>query len=1062
MKNLTQLKADVINLALPIGFAMISEMPELNILFANERFTSMLGFADLDDFLARYHRSGWSYIFPEDVQRLKAAASARTGHFDPYEISYRAVKKDGSLIWVNQNSQHILDETGTEIIFAYYTDITAQKKMEADMRAGVEQYEMLVNSVPGGVGMYHLDELFTPIFVSDGVYDFCNMTRQEYAQATRRSTLDIFHPDDRAGLLDAIATARAENRKFEYAHRVLQKDGSYHWMRVCGKVTSGQDGTPVLYTVFTDLHEQVQTERALRESEARYAAAIKSANINIWEYDYAADTMTIFSTSPKIHPDELTVRNYKQDVVDAGHISEESAPVLFDTLKKLENGAPEASAELWVRNAWGDPFWCERIIYTNAFDEAGKPVKAYCVGRDITREKEAEKRYRDELSYREAMQKATMASINVNLTQNTILDCKSIFPKLVARMKAAQTVQDYFDQVRSELATEEMQQKYAAIFQRDALLRQFSDGKTTLSVELTRKIDGRRYWTILTVHMMKKEDGDVVAFLYSTDITGERTLQQVMNAIAKTDYDFLVVADVPRNTSVRYTQKNIGDTSISESDHFVEESRDYVRRFVCPEEVERVLKEIETKVVLAQLDAHASYHVFYAMPNPEGGVLKKQLRFSYIDRELKSMLMTRVDITSAVEEQEKKNQALTTAVQMAEHANAAKSEFLSRISHELRTPMNAIMGMNQLISQRLDDPAFIRDCVEKSQYSSQYLLQLLGDILDMSKIEAGKITLKTEAIACQPFLDSISTIVGNQAAAKGVRYRVTKFEGCKYSYLGDGVRLEQILINILTNAIKFTPPGGTVCLDIGQVGGDETTARICFTISDTGIGISPDFLPNLFKPFAQEHSGTRSGYGGSGLGLAISKNLAELMQGDILVESTPGVGTTFRVELPFGIPENCREAGGEIAAAEHPDCYDFSGKNILLVEDHPLNVMVAKKLLEFKNAGVEVAENGQIGLDKFSAAPGRYDAVLMDIRMPVMDGLECAAAIRRLDDPWARAVPIIAMSANAFEEDVAKSKSAGMNTHLAKPIEGALLYETLQKLLESGAVHGNRQNNRKP
>ncbi|MEG2119356.1 MAG: ATP-binding protein, partial [Pseudoflavonifractor sp.] len=842
---------------------------------------------------AANHGSAWGFVSPADAERLAPYAATRMGSSEAYEITYRAIKKDGSLIWVNQNARHTLDENGQELVFAYCTDVSAQKEMEETIRAGVEKYETLVHSVPGGVGMYHLDETFTPIFMSDGAYGFCNMTKEEYAQATRNSTLDVFHPDDRQGFLDTVTAAQAENRKFEYAHRVLQRDGSYRWMRVSGKILTGQDGKPVLYTVFTDMHEQVQAERALRESEARYAAAIKSANINIWEYDYAADTMTIFSTSPKIHPDDLTVRNYKQDVIAAGHISEESAQVLFDTLEKLENGAPEATADLWVRNAWGDDFWCERILYTNAFDETGKPIKAYCVGRDITREKEAEKRYYDERSYREAMQRATMASINMNLTQNTILDYKSNFAEVTAHMGAAATAQAYFDEVYSELTTPEMQECYAATFSRDALLRQFANGKTTASAEFTRRIEGRIYWVTVTANMMKKDNGDVVAFLYSADITGERTLQQVLNGIAKTDYDFLVVADLARNTSVRYTQKNIGDPCISESTHFVEESQDYVRRYVCPEDVERVLREIELETVLAQLDIHPSYNVFYTIPNPDGGTFKKQLRFSYIDRSMKSMLMTRVDITAAVEEQEKKNQALTAAVQMAEHANAAKSEFLSRISHELRTPMNAIMGMGQLIAQRLDDPAFISDCVEKSQYSSQYLLQLLNDILDMSKVETGKVALKTEAIACQPLLDSICTIIEAQAKAKGVHYIVSKFEGCKYSYLGDSVRLQQILINILTNAVKFTAPGGSVYLDITQIGGDEKAVRICFTIRDTGIGISKEFLPNIFMPFAQEHSGTRSGYGGSGLGLAISKNLAELMGGDIFVESTPGVGTTF-------------------------------------------------------------------------------------------------------------------------------------------------------------------------
>ncbi|MEG2842304.1 MAG: ATP-binding protein, partial [Ruthenibacterium sp.] len=970
-------------------------------------------------------------------------------------IAYRIIKEDGDLIWVNQCSQHMLGDNDEELVYAYYTDITAQKKLEATIRAQANKYETLVNSIPGGVGMYQLNDTFTPIFISDGVYGFCNMTREEYAQATRRSTLDVFHPDDRQGLIDAIAAARSENRKFEYAHRVLQKDGSYHWMRVSGKVMTGQDGKPVLYTVFTDMHEQVQAEHALRESEARYAAAVRAANINIWEYDYATDTMDIFSTSPRANPKDGVILNYLKTVVSEEHIRDDCTPLLFDMIERLKKGEKEVTADLWIRQNPTDDFWCERVIYTNEFDEAGNPAKAYCVGRDITREKEAEKRYRDELSYREAMQKATMASINVNLTQNIILDYKSIFPEIMANMARAKTVQAYFDQVYTELTTDEMHQRCALIFNRDAMLRQFSGGKTTLSLELARKIGGRRYWTVMTTHMMKKENGDVVAFLYSTDVTNERTMQNIMNAIAKTDYDFLLVADIARNTAVRYSQKEIGDTYIHETAHFIEDSRNYVRQFVCPEDQERVLDEIMLETVLKQLDAVPSYSVFYGIPNPCGGVFKKQLRFSYIDPDRQTILLTRVDITAAVEEQEKRNQELMAAVQMAERANAAKSEFLSRVSHELRTPMNAIMGMGQLISQRPDDADFVSECIEKSQYSSQYLLQLLNDILDMSKIETGKVTLKTETIACQPFLDAISTIIETQAKAKDVHYIVTKFEGCKYSYLGDSVRLQQILINILTNAVKFTESGGTVRLDITQISENDKTARICFTIRDTGIGIGKAFLPDIFKPFTQEHCGTHSGYGGSGLGLAISKNLVELMGGEISVESVLGEGTVFRVEIPFGIPENHSDIHihTQTAAVQRHDSYDFSGKKVLLVEDHPLNIIVAKKLLEFKNVTVEVAENGQIGLDKFASAPETYDAIFMDIRMPVMDGLECAATIRNLDDSWAKTVPIIAMSANAFDEDVVKSKNVGMNAHLAKPIDADLLYQTLYEQLSKS---GNR------
>ncbi|MEF9941928.1 MAG: PAS domain-containing protein [Lachnospiraceae bacterium] len=1048
MKNLNEMKATLMNLSLPIGVAIIEESPELKILYTNEMFTKMLGFDDMEDFIKTYQHSAWKCIYFEDLQRLQEAAPTRIGIYEPYEVSYRVVKKDGSILWVNQNSQHMLDENGVELIFAYYTDITTQKQQEAAILAGAQKYESLVNSIPGGVGMYQLNETFTPIFISGRVYELCGMTREEYVDATRNSTLDVFHPDDRQGIIKAVEKARKENNKFEYTHRVRQKDGSYRWMRVSGQVMEQLDGTPVLYTVFTDIHEQIQTEYALRESESRYAAAVRSANINIWEYDYNTDTMTIFSKSPKINVKSNIIPNYIDTAISGGHISKESAPLLLEMVENLKNGENEVTADLWIRNHPEEEFWCERVIYTNAFDDAGNPVKAYCVGRDITKEKEAEKRYRDELSYREAMQKATMASINVNLTKDIILDYKSVFPEVADNMEKAKTVQAYFDYLYTKIASNQIEQ-CRAIFNREALLRQFENGETTLSIEMTRKIGNRRYWTMVTVHMMKKENNDIVAFLYSRDITNERTMQYIMDTIVKTDYDFLVVIDVLRDSAIRYSEKNFGHDYANESTNFEKETQDYVRQFVSPEDVPRVLEEITRRNILAQLENQATYSVFYGTPDVGQGTCKKQLRFSYINREIKSILMTRVDITAAVKEQEKKNQELVAAVEMAECANAAKSEFLSRISHEIRTPMNAIMGMDQLAMQCLNDPISIKECIEKSQYASRYLLQLLNDILDMSKIERGKVTLKEELIVCQPFLDSISSIIQIQATEKNVKYIVTRFECCRNSYIGDGVRLQQVLINILTNAIKFTPQGGTVSLDISQIDKTETCANICFTISDTGIGIGKKFLPDIFKPFAQEHGGIRSGYGGSGLGLAISKNLVELMGGEIIVESVLGKGTTFRVQIPFGIPEYETKTDTEMSRKIHYENYDFSGKRVLLVEDHQLNIMVARKLLEFKHASVDVAENGKIGLELFANAPEHtYDVILMDIRMPIMDGLQSTEAIRNLDNPWAKAVPIVAMSANAFDEDIIKSKNAGMNVHLAKPIEAELLYQTLYELFQ--------------
>ncbi|MEG1637899.1 MAG: ATP-binding protein [Erysipelotrichaceae bacterium] len=1047
MKKIEEIKRDFIELSLPIGLLICKADEKFSLIFANDMFVKMFGYDTMEELFEAYHHSAWNCVIPEDIERLKTSAIMRSGKFDAYEISYRAIKKDGSIIWVSQSSRHTLDEFGNEIVFAYYSDISKQKEMEASIYATSKKYETLVNSIPGGVGMYELDDALTPIFVSDGVYKLCGMSKEEYESATKNSTMDIFHPDDSLGVYQTIMDAYHEHRNFSYEHRICRKDGSYRWIKVSGQIIT-QNNRSVLYAVFTDVHEQIMAQEALRESEFRNSMAVNASHINIWEYNYSQDVMTIFSSSPRVKYNNIIIPNYLASVKEEEHIRKDCAPILSKMMDDLKNGATEVNADLWIRNQKDENFWCERVVYRNIFDEQGKPIKAYCVGQDVTKEKEAEKRYRDELSYREAMQKVTVASINVNLTKNTILDYKSIFPEISKHMKEAKSAQAYFDWVSTAITTVEMRKQFSQMINCEVLLQAFAVGKTSLSLELTRKIGGRRFFTIVSVHMMKQvENGDIVAFLYSTDVTNERMMKNVMDAIVKTDYDFLVVVDALRNTAVRYSENDLRHNYSQESENFEEETNKYIHKFVCKQDVERVANELTIQNILTHLNEDETYLIFYNVPDQNNRILSKQLRFSYINRELQSFLMTRTDITAAVQEQEKKNQELLLAVSMAEKANAAKSEFLSRISHEIRTPMNAIIGMSQIALQSLNDKQLAQTSIEKSLYASQYLLLLLNDILDMSRIESGKVVLKEELIDREKFLDAIKTIVGSQAETKGVHYQVTQFVDNDVYYLGDRVRLQQILINILSNAVKFTPKDGSVQLNISKISEKEDKVIICFEISDTGIGISKDFLPSLFQPFSQEHVGANSSYGGSGLGLAISKNLAELMGGEIKVESELGKGTTFRVILPFTISNKEKLIEEANISKDEINKYDFSGMRILLVEDHELNVMVATKLLEFKRATVEVANNGEDGLNMFkNSLDHYYDAILMDIRMPIMNGLEATKAIRAIDREWAKAIPIIAMSANAFDEDIIKSKKAGMNVHLGKPIEPELLYQTLYQV----------------
>lgn len=529
-----------------------------------------------------------------------------------------------------------------------------------------------------------------------------------------------------------------------------------------------------------------------------------------------------------------------------------------------------------------------------------------------------------------------------------------------------------------------------------------------------------------------------------------------------------------------------------------------------------------------------------------------------------------------------REQELQEALVAAQKANNVKSDFLSCMSHEIRTPLNVIVGMTTIAGVHLDDHKRVEDCLTKITFSSHHLLSIINDVLDMSKIEEGKLAVNLEPFQLQELLESLVAAVYAQTVEQGLQFECNVKGITAKTYIGDYMRVNQILLNLLSNAIKFTPQGGVIQLDVIPMPIQNGKTDLVFKVSDTGIGMTDEFLKRIFLPFEQADNSTSRKYGGTGLGMAITHNLVELLKGSILVESVLGEGTTFTVKLPFQvvkdkkhqkrewenlkvliidddeknyihtnlllkemgidaqwekdntkaiqmileahealedyhvcfidcktpnmdsiavtrqirekispetpsiilsaydrsmIEDEAKQAGANIVIAKplfesslyntlnsvtksasstesteisQPNFPKLSGKRFLLAEDNMLNCEIATELLSVTGVEIESAENGKEALDKFLASPtGYYDLILMDIQMPVMDGYEATRRIRASSHADAKSIPIIAMTANAFKEDVEKALASGMNGHLAKPIDIDVIYQTLADILKS-------------
>ena len=470
--------------------------------------------------------------------------------------------------------------------------------------------------------------------------------------------------------------------------------------------------------------------------------------------------------------------------------------------------------------------------------------------------------------------------------------------------------------------------------------------------------------------------------------------------------------------------------------------RDYVLESAYTEahDIDELKSALSVDEIEKNLENNESYTV-NVVCRIDGDIYYKRFTYYAVDKDTKFYLLLKSDVTDVLRHEHEQNEILADALKSAEQANAAKTSFLSNMSHEIRTPMNAIIGLNSIALRDKDLSQQTRDYLIKIGESAGHLLNLIDDILDMSRIESGRMTLRKEEFLFGSVIEQIKIMTQSQCRGKGLEFEFINSCDPEEWYFGDDTKLKQIIINILSNAIKFTNPPGKVTFMVEKVAYFDSQSTIRFTIKDTGIGMDESFLPNIFDAFTKEDSSRSNRYGSTGLGMAITKNIVEMMNGSITVDSKKGVGSTFKVTVTL---KDCDRPGNKKE-------FDPNLVKALVIDDDEIALKNTSLVLENIGISCDTVASGAEALKAMEINHAKhepYNLVFVDWKMPDRNGLESTVAIRGLDRVDARKIPIIALTANAFDEDVKRSLQVGMNAHLSKPVEPSRLYSTLEELID--------------
>ena len=1146
---------------------------DLNGTFLNANaFTfDVIGYTE-EQFRTETGGSLMSIVHPCDVDTVREHIERLIADRRPTVYNCRIIRRDGTVRWLCASANIINNMDGVPVIQAAYSDVTELQRVERER-------DSTYDSIPGGVAKVLIGTQLSLLEANDNFFQMLGTDRTAY-----KGTLSAVAPADRGAIVTAFMEAAETDAPVDIEYRCRRFDNERTiWIHLIARFVENAHGAKVYQCVFIDITKQKTAQIQLYRERDRYRIIMENSADVIYEYDRKTDTVVFYETIRRGDENEIAKHvspNFSKKLYDQKIAHPEDA----ETVMRVFSGVQGGSAEVRLRNLKlnGDYVWC--LLQGQPVYENGALARVVGIIRDITENK------------RISQEKERLQRIfDLELRRDYESICQ-INPSTGRYVMCTPSNASYYDIPTSGIFSEELAHAISRIVcseDRETCLKTMSIGNMLKTLEAEK--EGTCYYRVLTPDGSLRwkcarytyfgDDGSIL--LNVRDVHDIRIAQQQeenrFRAILRETCEYIIETDVETKSYTLHLPTLINRYPLADCSDYGSLIARYSERYVAPEDREAFLRAVSLPEALDRMRREGGSCSIKYTVNTNGSPAYKTWNMSLYryDDNREYMLSYILDITKLVLEQQEKEreaernrQIIKDALTAAEQASRAKSDFLSRMSHEIRTPMNAVIGMTTIAAASLDNRDKLTDCLGKIGLSSRYLLSLINDILDMSRIESGKVSIINEEFDFRSFVEGISSLIYPQAKNKNIVFDLNIEGVVDERYRGDPLRLNQVLINILSNALKFTPEWHSVHLSIRETRRVRDRAYLQFIVRDTGIGMEKGLLTRIFEPFEQGGASISHSYGGSGLGLAISSNLVSLMNGHISVSSTPGVGSEFVVELPLlTVPDNTPKqdvsledirvlvVDDDLVTCEHTTlilnrigvdaeyvtsgkaavtrvksalqrhtCYnialvdwkmpdmdgvetarsirrivgpdtlviimsaydwteiearareagvdffiskpifqsvvqdvllkatrrrqsaatlpvqkeDFAGRRILLVEDNEINMEIARTLLEFRNASVDGACNGQQAVEMFrSSPPNHYDAVLMDVRMPVMDGIAATQAIRGLNRADAATVPILAMTANAFAEDIEQSRKAGMNEHLAKPIEPETLYARL-------------------